>query len=77
MVRYLYETVCPHGYVKNGYDKNKLVEYMKNIQVKHKDTTSFNLDHICKEKKESRRITFECFISLKYVNLVLIIFFLF
>jgi len=51
MVRHLYETVCPHGYVKNGYDKSKLVEYMKNIQVKHKKT-SFNLDHICKEDKE-------------------------
>ena len=51
MVRYLYEIICPHGYVKNGYNKSKLVEYMKNIQVKHKNT-SFNLDHICKEKKE-------------------------
>lgn len=58
MVRYLYETVCPHGYVKNGYDKNKLVEYMKNIQVKHKDTTSFNLDHICKEKKDFKSTLF-------------------
>ena len=53
MVRYLYEIICPHGYVKNGYNKSKLVEYMKNIQVKHKNT-SFNLDHVCREKKESK-----------------------
>tara|TARA_A100001391_G_C5063250_1_gene276558 strand:- start:159 stop:590 length:432 start_codon:yes stop_codon:yes gene_type:complete len=58
MVRYLYETVCPHGYVKNGYDKTKLVEYMKNIQVKHMDSKSFNLDHICKDKKEFKSILF-------------------
>ena len=37
MDKYLYEIVCPHGYVKNGFNKSKLVEYMKNIQVKHRD----------------------------------------
>ena len=58
MIRYLYETICPHGYVKNGYDKNKLVEYMKNIQVKHRDTTSFKLDHICRQKKEFKSTLF-------------------
>ena len=51
MVRYLYETVCPHGYVKNGYDKTKLVEYMKNIQVKHRDKEVYSLEHICTEEK--------------------------
>ena len=51
MDKYLYEIVCPHGYVKNGFDKKKLVEYMKNIQVKHRDVETYTLEHICNEEK--------------------------
>ena len=50
MKNVLFDTVCPHGYVVNGYNKNKLInEFKKNQNKVHIDLG--NMDYLYQNEK--------------------------
>ena len=50
MKELLFEILTPDGYVKNGFDKKKLQNIMKNTMVVNYEKQNHNLEHIDKTK---------------------------
>ena len=51
MKELLFEILTPDGYVKNGFDKKKLQNIMKNTMVVNYEKQNHNLEHIDNTKK--------------------------
>ena len=55
----LFEILTPDGYVKNGFDKKKLQNIMKNTMVVNYEKQNHNLKHIDKTKNVKKFSLYE------------------
>ena len=59
MKELLFEILTPDGYVKNGFDKKKLQNIMKNTMVVNYEKQNHNLEHIDKTKNVKKFSLYE------------------
>ena len=59
MKELLFENLTPDGYVKNGFDKKKLQNIMKNTMVVNYEKQNHNLKHIDKTKNVKKFSLYE------------------
>ena len=59
MKELLFEILTPDGYVKNGFDKKKLQNIMKNTMVVNYEKQNHNLKHIDKTKNVKKFSLYE------------------
>lgn len=59
MKELLFEILTPDGYVKNGFDKKKLQNIMKNTMVVNYEKQNHNLEHIDNTKNVKKFSLYE------------------
>ena len=59
MKELLFEIITPDGYVKNGFDKKKLQNIMKNTMVVNYEKQNHNLEHIDNTKNVKKFSLYE------------------
>ena len=59
MKEFFFEILTPDGYVKNGFDKKKLQNIMKNTMVVNYEKQNHNLEHIDNTKNVKKFSLYE------------------